>query len=886
MSLRRELAKLGALFRRSKPADDLAAEIRSHLEMEEQENLESGMPPEEAHYAALRRFGNVTLAQERSREMWGWNSLETLLQDFCYGLRQLRLSPGFTMVAVLTLALGIGANTTIFSWINATLLNPIPGVTHTSEMFALSRGGTARSAPSFSYLDYLDLRDRNRSFCALMASDIRPMDLTGAGRPERVWGTLATANYFDVLGVRPILGRGFLPGEEQKPGGAPVVVISYRLWQTHFGAEPSVLGRTVDVNHHPFSIVGIAPLAFQGSQTGLRSDLWIPMMMEEQVVSGGDRLHRRSSDWLELLGRLEPGISPPQAQQEMNLLMQQIVAQYPDAHPGRNDVTLHPLWRAPHGANAYFYILLPMLMAIAGVVLLLACANVANLLLIRSNARSREIAIRLSLGAGRSRLVRQFLAESLLLALAGGGVAALLTVWTAGTFAEFLPPTNLPISLDVRADRTVLLATLAISIVAAVIFGVLPALRSSRLAPVAALKEDLGTASGGLQKARLASALVVAQISLSLLLLICAGLFIRSFRKAQHLDPGFNPDHVLVASFDLFPAGYTPAEGGEFHRQLLAKLEALPGVLSVTLADWIPFGFITDSTTTKLEGYVPQAKESMNIREADVGPNYFRTMQIPLVAGRDFTPQDTSGSQPVVIINQALAERYWPHQNAMGKWLEAEGQRFAVVGIARTGNYDRLDETPQPFFYLPLFQDYSHDAIIHARVSGDPLAFASAVEKTVHELNADLPVVDVASLNSQVELASTNQRIAATFAGAFGLLALILATVGIYGVIAYATRQRTHEMGIRMALGAERVDVLRLVLGQGLRLTLIGLTVGLTMSWALTRFLRGVLFGVAATDPLTFAGVSVLLCFVALVASYIPARRATKVDPMVALRYE
>ena len=810
----------------------------------------------------------------------------TLLQDLKHGLRMLIKNPGFTAVAVLTLALGIGANSTIFSWINSTLLNPIPGVTHTSEMFALSRGGTARSAPSFSYLDYVDLRDRNRSFSSLMASDIRPMDLTGAGRPERVWGTLATANYFDVLGVRPILGRGFLPGEEQKPGGAPVVVISYRLWQTHFGAEPSILGRTVDVNHHPFSIVGIAPPAFQGSQTGLRSDLWIPMMMEEQVVSGGDRLDRRSSDWLELLGRLAPGISPQRAQQEINLLMQQIVEQYPDSHQSRNDVTLHPLWRAPHGANAYFYILLPMLMAIAGVVLLLACANVANLLLVRSIARSREIAIRLSLGAGRSRLVRQFLAESLLLALAGGGVAALLTVWTAGTLAEFIPPTDLPISLDVGFDHTVLLATLAISVVAAMIFGVLPALRSSRLAPVAVLKEDSGTASGGLRKARLASALVVAQISLSLLLLICAGLFIRGFRKAQRLDPGFNPDHVLVASFDLFPAGYAAAEGGEFHRQLLAKLEALPGVLSVTLADWIPLGFITDSTTTKLEGYVPQAKESMNIREADVGPNYFRTMQIPLLAGREFTSQDTNGSQPVTIVNQVLAERYWPHQDAIGKWLEAEGQRFTVVGIARTGNYDRLDETPQPFFYMPLFQDYSHNATIHARVSGDPLAFASAVEKTVHELNADLPVCDVAPLNLQVQLASTNQRIAATFVGAFGLLALVLAAVGIYGVIAYTTRQRTHEIGIRMALGAERVDVLRLVLGQGLVLTLAGLAAGIVASLALTRYLKSVLFGVTATDVLTYAGAAFLLCLVSLVACYIPARRAARVDPMEALRYE
>ncbi len=812
--------------------------------------------------------------------------MSTLMQDIKYGLRMLGKSPGFTAVAVLTLALGIGANSTIFSWINSTLLNPIPGASHTSEILYLSRGGTTRNPVSFSYLDYVDLRDRNRSFSGLIASDIRPMDLTGTGQPERIWGTLATANYFDVLGMRPILGRGFLPSEEQTPGGAPVVVISYRFWQTHFAADPLVIGRKIDVNHHPFTIVGVAPAAFQGSQTGLVSDLWIPMMMEQQVVSGGDRLHGRSRDWLEVLGRLVPGVSWQQVQQEMNLLMQQIAEQYPDSHQGSNEVTVYPLWRAPHGANAYFYILLPMLMAIAGVVLLLAGANVANLLLVRSIARRREVAIRLSVGASRFRLVRQFLVESLLLALLGGGIAVLLTGWTAGTFAQFVPPTNLPVALDVRVDRNVLLVTLAISMVTGIVFGVLPALRSSSLSPIAVLKEDSGTASGGLRKARLASGLVVAQIALSLLLLISAGLFIRGFRKAQRFDPGFNPDHVLVASLDLFPAGYTAAEGREFDRQLLAKLSVLPGVESSTLADWVPLGFVTDSATIKPEGYVPRRQESMNIREADVGPNYFRTLQIPLIAGRDFTSQDTDKSQPVVIVNQALADRFWPGQEAIGKRLEAEGKWFTVVGVTRTGTYDRLDETPQPFFYFPLFQNYSHSVIIHARVAGDPLAFAPAVEKAVHELNGDLPVFLVAPLNSTVEMATTNQRIAATFVGAFGVLALILAAVGIYGVIAYTTRQRTHEIGIRIALGAERSDVFRLVLTQGLRLTLIGLAIGLVASLVLTRFLRGVLFGIATTDVLTFASVAVLLCAVALAACYIPARRAATLEPTVALRYE
>jgi predicted permease len=525
-------------------------------------------------------------------------------------------------------------------------------------------------------------------------------------------------------------------------------------------------------------------------------------------------------------------------------------------------------------------------MAIAGVVLLLACANVANLLLVRSIARRREFAIRLSMGARRGRVVRQLLVESLLLALAGGGIAFLIATWTAGTFPEFIPPTNLPVSLDVRVDRTVLLATLAISILTGVIFGILPALRSSSLAPASVLKEDSGTASGGLHKARLAGGLVVTQMSLSLLLLICAGLFMRSFRKAQHFDPGFNPDRVLLASFDLFPAGYSSTDGIEFQRQLLARLEALPGIQSVTLADWAPLGFITDSDTIKAEGYVPQRNESMHIREAAVGPNYFRTMQVPLLAGREFTPRDGENTQPVAVVNQTLADRYWPRQDAMGKRLYVEGKWFAVVGVARTTNYDKLNEAPQPFVFLPLFQDYSHDAIIHARVAGDPLAIAGSIERTVHTLNADLPLFDVAPLTSRLELVTTNQRIAATFVGAFGLLALVLAAVGIYGVVAYTTRQRTHEIGIRMALGADRREVFRLVLGQGLRLTLIGLALGLAVSLVVTRFLRSELFGITTTDPLTFAFVAVLLCVAALAACYIPARRATKVDPMVALRYE
>ena len=790
-------------------------------------------------------------------------------------------------VAVLTLALGIGANSTIFSWINSTLLNPLPGVSRASDLVSLTRGVRENPNPPFSYADYMDLRERNRSFSGFLGYHIGDsLALTGSGKPERLLGMLVSTNYFDVLGVRPILGRGFLPAEEQKPEGAPVVVISYGLWQTHFGRDSSVIGRTIDINQHPFTIVGVTPAVFQGSMTGLSPDLWIPLVMDPVVSAGWRRLYQRETSWLNVYGRLRPGVSRRQAQEEMNVLMQQIVKQYPDSHLGPNDVTLDPLWRSPFGLNSVASTLLPMLQALAGALLLLACANVANLLLVRAVGRRRELAIRLSIGASRWRLVRQFLVESLLLALAGGGVAMLLTVWTAGTFADFIPPTSIPLTVNIRADRTVLLATLVISVLTSVIFGILPALRSSSIAPVTVLKEEAGSVTGGLHKSLLASGLVVAQISLSLLLLICAGLLIRSFRAAQRFDAGFDANHVLLASFDLLPFGYSRDAGIAFDRQLLAKLEALPGVESVTLANWLPLGTGHHTATVEPEGYVPQPHEQMDIMRANVGPNYLRTMRIPLVTGRDFTPQDAAQSQPVAIVNQALADRYWPHQEALGKRLRAQGNSFTVVGVARNSNYQRLNETPQPIIYLPLLQDFYHDAVIHLRVSGDPAALASAVEKTVHELNADLPLFNVMPFKRVVELGSIVERIAGTFVGVFGLLALVLAAVGIYGVVAYTTRQRSHEIGIRMALGAERVDVLRLVLGQGLKLTLSGVGVGLAASLAVTRFLRSWLFGVAATDPLTYAGVVLLLGVVALAACYVPGRRATKVEPTEALRCE
>ena len=812
--------------------------------------------------------------------------MATLVQDLRFGLRHLAKKPGLPALAVITLALGIAANSTIFSWINSTLLNPIPGVPHTSDLVTIMRGERSdHPTPPFSYLDYRDLRDNSKSFAGILAYHQDWVSLTGTGRPERIYGALTSANYFDVLGVRPYLGRGFPPGVEEKRENAAVVVISYGLWQSHFGGDSTVIGKVVQINLHPYTIIGVAPAGFEGCMTGVREDVWIPVAMD-RFVWGFDRPADRGLLWLNVLGKLKPGVGRRQAEAELNLLMRRIVKHFPDDHQGPNQISLDPLWRSPFGANVYLYKSLPILLALATALLLLACANVANLLLVRSIARRREIAIRMSMGAGRWRVVRQLLVESLLLALAGGTLALLITTWTAGTFSAFIPTSTAPLDLNGHADATVNGVTMGIAILAAVLFGTLPALRSSSLSPVTVLKEEASSVSAGLHRSRLASALVVTQIALSLLLLVCAGLFTRSFQKAQQSGLGFDPDHVLVASYELAPAGYNANRAIAFHQQLLAKLKAMPEVQSVTVADFSPLSFTIHTDFPAPEGYFPKLHESMEMDRPIVGPNYFSTMRTPLIAGREFTDQDTKDSQLVVIVNREFVDRYWPGQEALGKQIAYNGRKFTVVGVAQNAKYRRLIYGPAPAFYLDLFQELRDPVTIHIRVAGDPQVFAPALVKAVEELNSDLPVFDVATLVNSMKMGTVFERIAVTFSSSFGLLALLLAAVGVYGVVAYATRQRTHEIGIRIALGAKRADIIRLVMAQGLRMTLAGLGAGLVVSLAATRILRSALFGITTTDGVTYAVVAVLLGVVTLLACYIPARRATKVDPMVALRYE
>jgi len=813
--------------------------------------------------------------------------MNSLLQDLRYALRQLGKSPGFAALVVGTLALGIAANSTIFSWINSTLFNPIPGVRNTSNMLTLQRGERSEHAsPPFSYQDYVDLRDGSKTLTGLLAYHDDFIALTGNGKPQRIYGALTSANYFEVLGVKPILGRTLLASGANERTGSPEAVLGYDLWQSRFGGDPSIVGMTTQINLHTYTIVGVAPRGFQGCKSGLRTEIWIPLGMDRQIW-GSTRIDYRGSSWLNVLGVMRPGVDHHQVENEFNLMMQRIADAYPEPHQGNNLITTDPLWRSPFGANVYLYGTLPILLALAAVLLLLACANVANLLLVRSVSRRREYAIRLSMGASRWRLVRQIMVENLLLAMAGGVVALAITFWTARTLGSFLPETAvLPLSVNGSVDGTVTLVTILIAAFTSFVAGVVPALRASSLSPATVLKDEALNTSGGLHKSRIASGLVVMQVALSLTLLVCAGLFVRSLSKAQNADLGYDVNHVYLATFDLDPLGYSNAKALELDRQILARVKALPGVESATLADFSPQSFTIHSEGVLPEGYIPRPHETIEVDRGIVGSGYLHTLRTPLLAGRDFTDADTADTQPVIIVNQAFVNRYWPGQNALGKRVRLWDRWCSVAGVAANGKYRRVTYEAAPLVLIPLAQRYENLVTLHVRVKGDPVAFSSAIDQAIHEVSPDLPLFNVTTLKNNMRIGNVFERIVVIFAGSFGVLAMLLAAVGIYGVVAYSTRQRTHEIGIRMALGAARADVFRQVLRQGLRLTLIGLAAGIAVSLAFTRLLRGMLFGVGTADWITFAVVSSVLCIVALLACFVPARRAASIEPMQALRAE
>jgi predicted permease len=807
-----------------------------------------------------------------------------LLQDVRFALRQLRKSPGFLAASILMLALGICVNSTVFSWINATLLHPIPGARNTGELVTVMRGQWNDSpSPPLSYPDYRDLRDSNHTFSGIIAFHHDWLTLTGEAAPQRIYVTNTSANYFDVLGIKPALGRLFRPDEEARQGGVPYVVLSHSLWTSRFAADPSVVGKPIEIAQHQFTIIGVAPEGFIGAMPGIRSDAWLPLAANTDPGSNGF-IQRRDQSWLNITGRLRPGVSRALATQDLDSLMRQLVARYPNDHVGVNTITLDPLWRSPFGANIYLAASLPILLAIAGVVLLLTCANISTLALVRFVSRRREFAIRQSLGANRIVLMRQMVFEGLMISLGGGAVAFLLTSLTAKSFARFIPPNANPIAINGYVDQNVIVAIVLLSILSSVICGALPAWRSSRVPAAEILKEESASVSGGGHNRHLLSSLVVTQIALSLALLITSGLFLRTLRNSSKADPGFEQEHVLTASLGLTTEGYSDSEVHEVQRKLIDKLQLLPGVSSVSLTDWLPLNYTRGTANAYPEGYVPQLHESLEVRRVDVTAGYFDTLSIPILQGRAFTRDDNETAPRVVIVDETAANRYWPGQDPIGRRLNVFGKLFTVAGEARNSRHQRVGEPAEPLIYFSLFQVSGSETIIQVRTQGEPETLALPVEAAVHQINSRLPVFDVRPLYVTTQMSMAFQKIQAMFATIFAMLALILSTTGIYGVVAYRTQLRTHEIGIRIALGASHLDVLRLVLVQGLRLTAAGLLLGLAFSAALTRFMRNLLYGVSANDPVTVMSVVAILAVIAVLACYLPAYKAMRVNPVSAMR--
>ena len=613
---------------------------------------------------------------------------------------------------------------------------------------------------------------------------------------------------------------------------------------------------------------------------GIRQDAWLPLN-----PGGNDsQLQYRSHDFLNVLGRLRPGVSRQRANEELERSMRQIVAAYPNDHLGVNTITLDPMWRSPFGANIYMASTLPILLAIAGVVLLLTCANVATLALVRFVARRREIAIRQSLGAGRIQLVRQMVLEGFFVSFAGGAVALLLTAWTAKSFARFIPPNANPVVLNGNADHNVVIVIVLLSLLASVICGTFPALRSSHVPAAEALKEEAASVSGGSHNRRLLSGLVVTQIALSLALLVTSGLFLRTLRNLSSANPGFEQDHILTASVGLNIAGYPDEEVRAIRHKILDRVVALPGVTVASLTDWVPFNFNRKTVDAYPEGYVPRPHESLELRRADVTTRYFETLGMPILEGRDFTPDDSETAPPVVVVDQTAANRYWPRQDPLGKKLEIWGHPFTVVGVVRNSKHNFMNELPEPMIYMSYFQEPDTELTVQVKTRGNPEDAAPAVEGAIHQVDGRLPVFDVRTLHETTQMSSMFAVMESTFAGIFAMIALVLAATGIYGVVAYRTQMRTHEIGIRMALGASRTDVLRLVLMEGVRLTIAGLVLGLALAYGLTRFIAGMLYGISANDPVTVIAVVSLLAAMALLACYLPAFRAMRVNPVSAIR--
>jgi predicted permease len=864
----------------------LDEEVAATLDLLSEQHREAGLAPGEARRRAVLELGGVEQVKGRVRDVRSGRLLEDVMHDVRYGTRLLRRAPGFAVVVALTLAVGIGATTTVFSWARTTLLEPMPGVARQNEILLIAERDRTGHLGTNSYPDYLAYRETTHAFSDVAASGFLRVILSDGQSPERVFGAIVSGNYFSFLGVHPALGRSFLPEETAAFGTGAVVVLSDGLWRRRFNADPAVLGRSVTLDGHPCRVIGVAPPGFVGDFPGVAFSFWVPITMQPQLLPDVER-QSRSDHWLSLRGRLRPGVTLEQAQAEFLEIGRRIEREDPAGNEGRRPV-LFSLWQSPMGSAPVLRPVLAVLAAVVGLVLLLACANVANLLMVRGLGRAHEISLRLSLGASRGRLVRQFATESLLLGLMGGAGGLALARAMVGTLSGFIPPMGLPIHVPVGLDWSALAFAGAITLVTVLAIGIVPALTGVRTDLAGRLNAGGFRTTAAAGRAPLRQGLVVAQVALSMMLLAGAALFLRSVLNADSLRPGFDGRPVLVASLNL-PKSYNQVSGPALYQHLLERVRSLPAVRAASLAHAValsPFG--GGGTTLTVDGYQPPTKDAYGAWFNIVSPDYFRTLSMTLLEGRDLAERDTADAPLVAIVNQAMAERYWNGRSAIGgNFTPSNRRRVLVVGIVKNSKNFSINEDTEPYFYLSYRQHFEAEMHLHVQATnGDPVALAPLVRSAMAAVDPELAVSETAPMADFLRFAFFAQRVGSTLLCLFGVMALLLAGMGLYGVVSHNASRRKREMGVRFAFGATAADVRRLIIVQGLRLLVVGLPVGVLGSIGLGMAARSQLYGVSPTDPISLGAAGLALAAVLVVAAGIPAWRAAQVDPVTILRQE
>jgi predicted permease len=865
-------------FHRRRQAAELAEELEFHRQLLEQESGD--------RYAANRQMGSVTLAREDARAVWLPLRFENIFQDLRVGLRMLRRSPGFAILAILCLTLGIGANTAVFSWIEGILFRPYPLVTHQEQLFALTGTARGESGPTgISWPDILDLQKNCTLIDSFIVSKIMGTTLSNGDRAEVTTGSIVSANYFDAIGVHPILGRAFEPSEDIGRNAHPVTVISYQLWQRRFKGDPRIIGKTQRLNGVVHTIVGVAPEGFYGTFVGWAMHFWVPASMEETFEAGGYKLEDRGARWIESFVRLKPGVTLEQAQQELSAVAQRLENDFPATNRGRG-IKLWPLWQTPFNNARTLLPTLEIMLVVVVFVLLIACANVGNLLLVRSFARRHEMTVRLAIGAARGRLLQQLFTEGLILAAISATGGVLVAYWCRHALVLLFPARGgVTMYLPGEIDWRVLALSAAVCLISTLLLGLVPAMQSGKLDVAGALKADSAGVVGGRGTAWFRSGLIVIQVSLSFVLLVGAGLLLQSLQRIRSTSPGFSTREVLQTSVNLDSAGYDAPRAQTFQDALLERIQSLPGVECAAFGRMPPLGYGSySSSPIVVDGYQPPPEEQPTVEYNEVGPRYFATMGIPLLSGRKFTRADDENAALVAIVNETMASHYWPTKNPIGDRVQVKGRWLQIIGIAKDSKYESVRETPKPFFYVPLRQNFARSPVLFLRTALSPETMATTLAREVHTIDANLALYEVISLQEQLERSTSPQLVAVTLVGVLGTLALLLCAIGLYGVMSYAVSQSSRELGLRMALGAEASDLVRQVMSRGLTLTGGGVLLGVAVALLLTRLLGHLLYKVSPRDPLVFGSAFLVMTIAAVAACFLPAWRATRTDPARVLR--